>query len=91
MAGLRRLVRKEGSIRVRIQRSLQKRLSSNARHEDGLSSFLVARVGRTGAGNVMALLLEKYRSVCPLPSWNCVHATRSSNTVMGFTWTKPIP
>ncbi|WP_445503062.1 hypothetical protein [Microvirga sp. G4-2] len=30
--------------------------------EDGLSSFLVTRVGRTGAGNVMALLLEKYRS-----------------------------
>jgi hypothetical protein len=33
--------------------------------EDGLSSFLVARVGRTGAGNVMALLLEKYRSGLP--------------------------
>jgi len=30
--------------------------------EDGLSSFLVTRVGRTGAGNVMALLIEKYRS-----------------------------
>ncbi|WP_262299752.1 hypothetical protein [Microvirga sesbaniae] len=30
--------------------------------EDGLSSFLVARVGKTGAGNVMALLLEKYQS-----------------------------
>lgn len=30
--------------------------------EDGLSSFLVARVGTTGAGNVMALLLEKYQS-----------------------------
>ena len=33
--------------------------------EDGLSSFLVARVGGTGAGNVMALLLEKYRSGLP--------------------------
>ena len=33
--------------------------------EDRLSSFLVARVGRTGAGNVMALLLEKYRSGLP--------------------------
>jgi len=30
--------------------------------EDGLSSFLVARVGRTGAGNVMALLIEEYQS-----------------------------
>jgi hypothetical protein len=30
--------------------------------EDGLSAFLVVRVGRTGAGNVMALLLEKYQS-----------------------------
>ena len=30
--------------------------------EDRLSSFLVARIGRTGAGNVMALLLEKYRT-----------------------------
>ncbi|WP_201836108.1 hypothetical protein [Microvirga zambiensis] len=29
--------------------------------EDRLSSFLVGRIGRTGAGNVMALLLEKYR------------------------------
>ena len=30
--------------------------------EDRLSSFLVVRIGRTGAGNVMALLLEKYRA-----------------------------
>jgi hypothetical protein len=30
--------------------------------EDRLSNFLVRRIGRTGAGNVMALLLDKYRT-----------------------------
>lgn len=33
--------------------------------EDWLSSFLVVRIGRTGAGNVMALLHEKYRTGLP--------------------------
>ena len=34
----------------------------------------------------MAPFLISTAKVCPLPSWNCVHATRSSNTVMGFTF-----